>query len=66
MYGCPVPAFPNVKYEAPRFNLAFCFSTSGAIDCSYYNKIIVIYFYNILYNIILDFSKTSKHIRSIV
>lgn len=29
MYGCPVPAFPKVTYDAPRLNLAFCFPTTG-------------------------------------
>lgn len=38
MYGCPVPAFPNVTYDAPRFNLAFCFSTAVVTGGSYYNR----------------------------
>lgn len=44
MYGCPVPAFPNVTYDAPRLSLTFCSSTIGATDCSYYNKISCIIF----------------------
>lgn len=35
MYGCPVPAFPNVTYEAPLLNFDFCFSTICGIDDSY-------------------------------
>lgn len=38
MYGCPVPAFPNVTYDAPLLNLAFCFSTVGDTDSSYDRK----------------------------
>lgn len=41
MYGCPVPAFPNETYDAPRLNLVLCSSTTGASVCSYNNKIIV-------------------------
>lgn len=35
MKGCPVPAFPNVTYDAPRLNLTLCFSTSCDTGNSY-------------------------------
>lgn len=34
MYGCPVPAFPNVTYDAPRLSLFFCSSSDGVTDDS--------------------------------